>query len=387
MTETVQQNLKGIRTIQSHGQEDREIRHFAGVIARHVAANRSLARRNAVLNATMQLGSGAMALVVAGVGGSQVLSGEMSIGTLAAFIVYLSTILGFIKNCSTPIFIFLNAGTAANRVFEILDTEAEIRSVPASGPTQAVRGEITVNRLSYSYPGGGRAALNDLSLTIRPGEMVSIIGPIGAGKSTLLRLLARQLEPSDGHIALDGHDLGNLPLRHLRSSLAFVTQDSFLFATSIAENISFDAPDRPEEAIWSAAGAAHLTETINGFEDGLSTLIGERGVTLSGGQKQRTSLARGLIRRTPVLLLDDSFSALDTETAASILSQLRSARRNLTTVVVSHRVSTARHADQIYVLEHGRITEAGNHEQLLARNGHYAGLLRLQAQKTEIAPA
>jgi ABC transporter. len=169
--------------------------------------------------------------------------------------------------------------------------------------------------------------------------------------------------------------------------VSFVTQDSFLFAASIAENIAYDDPQRPPESIWAAADAAQLAETINSFGNGLSTLIGERGVTLSGGQKQRASLARSLIRQTPILLLDDSFSALDTETGALILAHLRSLRHRQTTIMVSHRVANARYADRIVVLEKGRIIETGNHAQLLAMNGHYADLVRQPNQPDNLEPA
>lgn len=386
LTETVQQNLKGIRTIQSHAQEQREIGHFAASSRRYVEAVLLLVRRDSVLNAAMLLGSGSMSLVVVAVGGSQVLNGQISIGTLTAFIWYLGMILAYIKNCGTPIYHLLNATTASQRVFQIMDAQPEINDGPKAQSKPVVLGEIAVEHLSYRYPGAElqTPVLHDISLSVNPGELAAIIGPIGAGKSTLLRLLARQLEPTAGFISLDGHELKTIPLRQLRQNLSFVTQDSFLFAAPMAENISFDDPERQPDAIWAAAEAAQLADTIAGFDAGLATLIGERGVTLSGGQKQRTSLARSLIRDTPVLLLDDSFSALDTETSSQILSQLKSLRETLTTIIVSHRVANARYADKIYVLERGCIVESGNHDELLALDGHYAELLRLQEQSAEL---
>lgn len=391
LTEIVQQNLKGIRTIQSHAQEDREIRHFVRAMNRYAAKVRQLVRWDALLNGTMLLGSGLMTLAVAGVGGSQVLSGQMSIGTLTAFILYLAMILSVIKNCSTPVYHFLNASTAADRVFRIMDEQPEIQDASDGVSIPPIQGEISVRNLWFSYPDSAGLplppVLADISLTILPGEMVAIIGPIGAGKSTLLRLLSRQLEPSTGAIALDGCDLKSISLSQLRNSLSFVTQDSFLFATSIAENISFDDPERLPEPIWGAARSAQLEETINEYSSGLATLIGERGVTLSGGQKQRTCLARSLIRQTPILLLDDSFSALDTETGALIMSHLRSLRQSLTTVMVSHRISTAYYADKIYVLEKGRIVESGKHDELVVLNRHYARMVRMQDQQTELEPS
>ena len=214
--------------------------------------------------------------------------------------------------------------------------------------------------------------------------MIALLGRVGSGKSTLLRLIVRLLDPPPGTVYLDGRDIRMLPVAQVRSQIAMVPQDPFLFATHIAQNISYDNPERTTEEVWRAAESADLEATIRRFPERLETLVGERGVTLSGGQKQRASLARGLIRETPVLLLDDCFSSVDTETEEFILSRLKELRRGRTTIMVSHRVSTARHADRIVVLDEGRIAEVGTHAELLTRNGLYATLERQQGRREEL---
>jgi ATP-binding cassette subfamily B protein len=206
------------------------------------------------------------------------------------------------------------------------------------------------------------------------------MGRVGAGKTTLLRLLVRLLDPPPGTVFVDGHDVREYPLAQLRSQVALVPQDPFLFGEPLRDNITYDEPGRHTDAIWQAADAADLKRTIEGFPEQLATIVGERGVTLSGGQKQRATLARGLIREAPVLVLDDCFSSVDTATEEHILRELKRLRRGQTTLLVSHRVSTARHSDRIVVLDGGRVAECGSHEELIARGGLYAELERIQRE-------
>ena len=206
------------------------------------------------------------------------------------------------------------------------------------------------------------------------------MGRVGSGKTTLLKLLVRLLDPPTGTILIDGHDVREYPLAQLRNQVGMVPQDPFLFGEPLKNNITYDDPQRGIASIWAAADAADLRDTIEEFPEQMETVVGERGVTLSGGQKQRTTLARGLIRGAPVLILDDCFSAVDTETEEHILSELQRLRGDKTTILVSHRVSTARHSNRIVILEDGRITEIGSHEELLAAGGFYAELERIQRE-------
>lgn len=386
LSEQVQENLNGIRTIQAHAQEDWEIERFTREASQYGEQYYQLMAVNSTLTALMAVGGGMVMLIVVGFGGSQVLSGSMTVGTFTAFIFYLGMLLMLVKESGNLITLYQRASSAATRIFELLEHPPEIADAPDVVPAGAVRGQIVLRDLSFDFTAGDghvAHALGPLSFSIEAGEMIAVMGRVGAGKSTLLRLLVRLLDPPAGSILLDGRDLRSLPLAQLRSHVALVAQDPFLFAAPFTENIAFDDPLRPVEQVWQAAKAAHLHATIQRLPDGLGTLIGERGVTLSGGQKQRTSLARGLIRQTPVLLLDDCFSAVDTETEEVILSRLRRVRRGRTTILVTHRVSTTRYADRIIVLADGRIAEAGTHAQLLALGGSYAALARLQSRPHE----
>ncbi len=389
----VQENLNGIRTIQTHSQEAREIGRLEEKSNDYAGKFQRLMFFNSALTSIMLVMTGAATLIIVGFGGSLVMAGEITIGTFTAFIFYLAMMLSPVKEAGVMVTLFQRAASASQRIYAILDHEPEIRDADDAAPLDGVGGTITVRNLSYHHPDQATGAdaddkarahwpaLDDVSLTIERGQTVAILGRVGSGKSTLLRLLVRLLDPPPGTIYLDGQDVRMLPLAQVRQEVAFVPQDPFLFAEQLGQNITYDNPDRPVEDVWDAAETADLGETIGTFPAQLETHVGERGVTLSGGQKQRTSLARGLIRGSPVLLLDDCFSAVDTQTEERILTRLRTLRKGMTTILVSHRVSTAQHADRIFVLDQGRILEEGNHETLMAKGGAYAQLARLQSRR------
>ncbi len=376
----VQENLSGIRTIQAMVQEDNEIKRFQATNNAYAAAFYRQARINSHMTAWMPTLAAVCSIIILGYGGSLVLAGEMSVGTFAAFFMYVNMVVQPFRVAGFIVNLFQRAGVAADRLNEVLSLEPEIPDRPNPDAPARIRGAISFRNLSFTYPGGDHPAVENFTLDVREGETIAIMGRVGSGKSTLLKQLVRLLDPPPGSILIDGVDVRDYPLAQLRSQVALVPQDPFLFGEPLADNISYDDPARGVDQVWQAAEAADLKDTIEHFPERLDTVVGERGVTLSGGQKQRTTLARGLIRQAPVLVLDDCFSSVDTETEEHILSELRRLRGDRTTLLVSHRVSTARHADRILIMDGGRIAELGSHSELLARGGLYAELERLQRE-------
>ena len=378
----VQENLNGIRTVQAMAQEGREIERFDISNQTFTEDNQALFSASSALGAWMPVLAGCSTVVLIGYGAHLVETGAITLGTFAAFFSYLALLLWPIREAGSIVTQWQRGASGADRLFEILDQQPEIQDQHSDRHPE-LRGEILFQSVGYHYEGKPHPALKDISFTVAPGETLAIIGPVGSGKSTLLRLLVRLLTPSTGQILIDGHAIEDYPLEYLRRHVCMVLQDPFLFADSLAENISYDDPGRSLEAIQESAALAALESTLNEFPSGLDTVIGERGVTLSGGQKQRAALARGLIRMAPVLILDDCFSAVDTETEEHILNGLTEHRREVTTLIVSNRISTVRHADQILFLSYGTVIESGTHAELIQLGGAYFELAR---QQNALAP-
>ncbi len=387
LSEQVQENLNGIRTVQALVQENYEIARFDRVNESYAERFFRLTRTNSIIQGVMPWLGAVATVIILGFGGSLVLSGEMSVGTFTAFFTYVSMVLWPVRQAGQMVTLWQQGASGCERLFEVLDHAPEIEDTPSSTAPPTIVGQISFEGLRYRYPGTRAEVLKGIDLEIGAGETIAVLGRVGVGKTTLLKCMVRLLDPPPGSIRFDGVDVRCFPLAQLRHQVVLVPQDPFLFADVLRHNLSYDDPERDDALIWSAAEDADLRDTILAFADALETHVGERGVTLSGGQKQRSALTRGLIRGAPVLILDDCFSSVDTQTEERILKRLRAVRRGMTTLLVSHRVSTARHADRIIVLADGRVAETGTHEQLLAMDGWYAELDRIQRRKSRLLDA
>ncbi len=378
MTEMVQENISGIRIIKAFVQEAKEICVFNKTNQNNYNKNMRVVKLFALLFPLANLITGLSIALALGYGGYLTMIGQLSLGRFVAFIQYILMLvwpmlaLGWCIN-------IISQGTASLKRFQIiLNEQPDIYDNPNTKAIHHIDGSILFKNLTFMYPNTSLHALNQITLTIKQGQTLGIVGRTGSGKTTLVNLLLRLFDPPRGTIYIDGHDILDIPLKVLRNHIGYVPQDNFLFSETIERNISFAFNKSYSEQVIEAAKKANVHENIAEFPMDYQTMIGERGVTLSGGQKQRISLARALMIKAPIMILDDSVSAVDTKTEEKILQELVNERKNKTTLIIAHRLSTIKNADKIIVIDDGRIVESGTHDELLLNKSIYYDMFQLQ---------
>ena len=383
MSTFAQETFSGIRVLKAFAAEKAQSNRYKSASEKSYQVNAELFEINALFQPLMLLLVGLSTLLAVWIGGLGVVEGKWSSGVIAEFIYYVNLLTWPIASIGWVMSLIQRAEASMERIHQFLQAEPVVNG-PANGyKPEHIRGEWTFESVSFVYPDSGIEALHDFNLRVEPGELVVLTGKTGSGKSTLVQLMVRSMDPTSGRILLDGVDLREWDLEYLRKQVAFVPQDAFLFSDTVAENLRFGTTcELSDLELVEAAQAAAVHEDVLGFEKGYETVVGERGVALSGGQKQRLSIARAFLKKAPVLVLDDSLSAVDPKTESDIVAMLPKSVVGRTAFVVAQRLSVAPFASKIVVLEAGRLIEIGNHQGLLENQGFYASLVELQSRRT-----
>lgn len=386
LSDLIQEDMSGIALIKIYAQEDNERQAFQRLNHELLSANLTLARtRNTLFPLLGGLASISL-LVILATGAGSIAQGIITVGDFVALLLYVERLVFPTALLGFTITAYQRGEVSIDRVEAILEAEPKVQDYPPLEPLSIteVEGRLEAQNLSYTYPGSDTPALDRVSFSIAPGERISIVGPIGSGKSTLANALPRLLELEPGQLKLDRRDVLEVPLQDLRQAIAYVPQDSFLFSTSIQNNIRYGVPLTEFGEVQYAAKQAQMDAEIQNFPQQYDTIVGERGITLSGGQRQRTALARALVVDAPILVLDDALSSVDNRTATAILNALSEGTRQKTVLFISHQMSAAATADRIFVMDQGRIVQMGTHSELLATGGLYRQLWEQHQLETEL---
>lgn len=378
-----QEIFSGIRVIKAYSLEDQHQNNMVSLANESKSKSLNLAKVQSLFGPLMLALIGISNLVVIYFGGLMYISGTIkSIGTIAEFILYVNMLTWPVASLGWVSSMVQEAEASQKRLNEFLKIEPEIKNKNLN--KSVIKGSISFENVSYTYEDTNIKALQNISFTVKKGETLAILGKTGSGKSTILSLISRMYDVTEGEITIDGHEISNINLFDLRNSIGIVPQDAFLFSDSIKNNIMFGKENATDEEVFSAAKSAVVHDNIMGFNKQYETVLGERGITLSGGQKQRVSIARAIIKNPPILLFDDCLSAVDTETEEAILNNLYEICKDKTTIIVSHRISSAKNADRVIIIDKGQIIQQGSHNQLINQEGYYAALYLKQLSEKEM---
>ena len=378
LASVAQETLASIRIVQGLAQEQKQDERFHAQGSNSLEASLQEVRYRARIAPLVDLLAAAGLAVVMWYGATRVMAGELTAGDVVVFFAYVTNLYSPMRALSRFSFGFNKARVGAERIARVFEVRSDVADRPDARAAKNLKGEIEFRDVTFEYE-KGQPVLSQINLRIRAGEKIAIVGATGAGKSTLVSLVPRFFDPASGQVCIDGEDIRNFRLQSLRDQVGLVLQDSLLFKGTIRENIAFGRPDATDEEIASAAAAANADEFIRQKPEAYETRVSERGTTLSGGQKQRVAIARAILRNAPILILDEPTSGLDAVAERSVIDSLAAAAKGRTTLIIAHRLTSVRIADRIVVLDAGRIVELGTHAELLARNGHYAGLCKLQS--------
>ena len=377
----LQDNLSGIHEIQSFGREEYETGKVDERNFEHIRAMLQALKISAIFHPSVEFISSLGTILIVGFGGYLAYREGLKVEDIVAFLLYLSLFYGPVTGLANLLENMQQSIAGAERVLAVLDTPCEILDKPAAVPLKDVQGDIVFDHVSFSYD-NDIPVLKDVSFHCAPGKMLALVGPTGVGKTTLTQLISRFYEPTEGHILIDGSDIADVTLESLRRCISPVLQDTFLFNGTVAENIGYAVPDATMDEIREAAAAANIHDDIMAMPDGYETRVGERGLRLSGGQKQRVAIARAILRKSPIIILDEATASVDVETEQQIQKAIAGIAGSRTIIAIAHRLSTIRNADKIIVIEEGRITEEGTHAELVALGGSYARMDRIQSAAT-----